>query len=841
MNLLDVLDGRGWSIQQAIQTTYPFDPQFYSSYVRPRLQRRNCELPLVLVDGNRYERDITSPDWREAPIGTDYLLEPVQSQGVFHPKVNLFASERSVFYSVSSANLTLEEYCKAAQLGFTDGFQKPSRDDEPAHLGDSYFIAQSIRDFYTDLLEHEEFITGQDARTYITETAETLAWLDDIEVAETDASDRTTWFVSNLDDPIITQLLDRATDHGNREIERAQLYAPYFGSPSMLRDLAERLDADHLELLVEPESTALAVDELSETVSPYEYSVRRLEAERATRWVHAKFMVLDGAWGQACLYGSPNMTSTALTTSTSHGNVEAGLVTIAREPDDESLEDAVFDSSTFQFTVSDPVDNPAELDLRSASYEGWEARDLTEPGAVRLTDARVTQPGSEGESELILTVTGLSEYQEIQVHTDTGAEKTVEVPVDENPDEVTLLLTADERAEWAGAVVTVSVAGTTSNPRRVVEEMQAYYRELREITRSSGTQSSNTLLREVLQNPDTAAVNVFDIALSELQKRAKQADETSAQSDTRTQDDTDTERTPPNITGGDRSLPSLHSLVQDHLSYHREQALAALTVEDRPQAETLDAFIDHARTFWETIELCFALERFGQLDTDRINTQSLLQACETEIDEWLAALPQLVQRVNGIIDQAEQNPVVQEELFGHHDQPIVDDGIWQDFCEIFFLHPGVLLEFDHHSDSTVFPSQNRLASRLVTIFIDVHPHIGQHLLTGTPLIEYVNTLLSNLTVELGDDDSEIELSDRGIQALLLYLLIQRFVNPDAFFDGATPYPDASRDGISTVAEYVIPAEDALVSYDLMNSLALTVTVKEELDEIKSLANAGSEI
>jgi hypothetical protein len=123
MNLLTELEGEGWSIQQALLTTYPFDPQFFSRYVRPRLRRRNCDLPLVLVDASQYERNLTNGDWREAPIGTDYLLDPVYSKGVFHPKVNLYASERSVYFTVSSANLGLEEYCKAAQIGYGGGFQ----------------------------------------------------------------------------------------------------------------------------------------------------------------------------------------------------------------------------------------------------------------------------------------------------------------------------------------------------------------------------------------------------------------------------------------------------------------------------------------------------------------------------------------------------------------------------------------------------------------------------------------------------------------------------------------------------------------------------------------------
>ena len=85
MNLLKELDGNGWSIQQAVLTTFSFDPQFFSEYVRPRLRKRNCDLPAVLTDDRRYAQNIDSEDWLEAPIGSHYLLEPVQTGSVFHP------------------------------------------------------------------------------------------------------------------------------------------------------------------------------------------------------------------------------------------------------------------------------------------------------------------------------------------------------------------------------------------------------------------------------------------------------------------------------------------------------------------------------------------------------------------------------------------------------------------------------------------------------------------------------------------------------------------------------------------------------------------------------------
>lgn len=260
MNLLEELEGEGWSIQQALLTTYPFDPQFFSGYVRPRLRKRNCDLPLVLVDATRYERNITSGDWREAPIGTDYLLEPVYSDGVFHPKVNLYASERSVYFTVSSANLGLEEYCKAAQIGYSDGFQRYWLTDDEHDIGEAFSVACDIRGFFEQLLEVEGYVTGQDARDYVREATTTLEWLDDEGAPQPD-TERNVWFLSNLSESILDQVVARVGD-----VESVQMYAPFYGSPNVLRQVGETLDADRLEFVVESESTAMDVGGLPDAL-----------------------------------------------------------------------------------------------------------------------------------------------------------------------------------------------------------------------------------------------------------------------------------------------------------------------------------------------------------------------------------------------------------------------------------------------------------------------------------------------------------------------------------------------------------------------------------------------
>ena len=834
MNLLDVLEGNGWSIQQAIQTTFPFDPQFYSSYVRPRLRRRNCELPLVLIDGGRYERDIASSDWQEAPIGTDYLLEPVHSAGVFHPKISLFASERSVFYSISSANLTLEEYCKAAQIGYADGFQKNSITEGREQLTDSYFLARDVRDFYGSLANRDGLITGQDARNYITETAETLDWLDEASDKTSDGANRRTWFISNLAGPILSQALERLDQVVDAdEISCVRLYAPYYGTPNVVRRLVTRIDADRIELLVEPDSTALKVTNLPDVLDDVKYEIKCMIPRRSSRWVHAKFIVFEGPWGSACLYGSPNMTSSALLEGVSGGNVEAGLFTVAPSNSATTLEDAVFGSSSYQFTVSEPVTDPEKLNLRSASYEGWESIEKSERDRILLEDARLTQPGSEGESDLILTISGIEGEHEFTVVADESDEKRVSNAITSEDNELSVQLSAPERELWARSVVTVEADGRKSNPRRVVEEMRAYYREYREITRSAGTQSSNTLLRAILQNPDTVAISVFDIALSELRRSVGGSEEKAREAENDS-GESYPERSPVNLTSRSGPLPSLHSLVEQHLAYHRERAIAALDLADQPQPDDVQQFLQHGITFWETIELCFALDRLEQLDSDRVDNEKLFSKCESQLGEWFNSAGIIVQRLNSVIHQIENNATVRDAFLGDNDTVAFELDVWRSIAEVLFLHPGIVLEFDHESKYSAIPSKNGFASQLVTVFTNIDPHVGQHLLNGETLIEQVETLLNNLSVEIGTTEDEITLSGTGIQTLLLYILVQRTASSESFLDGLANHPRFGGDSVSNLATFLLQADESIVFYNLVNSLQWSITLKEPRTKVKRL-------
>lgn len=821
MNLLEELDGNDWSIQQALLTTFSFDPRFFSEYVRPRLQKRNCDFPAVLVDDHRYAQNIDSEDWLEAPIGSHYLLEPVQTGSVFHPKVNLFTSERSVYATVTSANLTLEEYAKAAQVGDSVGFQRSWLEDDGRDLTEEYYLVRDICRFFDSLASNGAHVTGRDASDYVEETLATLEWLDDYE-AEVDGSDgdRNTRLLHNLDSPILQQALDIIG-----EVEATQVYAPFYGSPSVVDDLLSAIDPDRAELIVESESTTLDVEDLPEVLET-PFDVREMEHE-TTRWVHGKFLTFQGPWGTACLYGSPNLTSTALLQNVTSGNCEVALLSVF--PDGESrLEGTLFENNAFDFDLSAPVERLDSLSVRDRSYEGWEALQDADGTELRLLDARLTQPDSDDVSELIIQLEGVSGTQHLEIQTERG---TVSERVEGNVDggELSILVDEDERKHWATAVVTVRLVDdeAVSNPRQVNEETQAYFREYREITQSDGTQSSTTLLKEILQNPDTAAINVFDVALSELRELS------SSQSAKRpTEQDSPPmfeERSPARLTGSSSSTPSIHTLVNRQLEYQLEQAEESLDFDDLPTPAEVESFQTHLETFFETMELCIMLDLMDELDNDKV-----LGACQEQFQNFLDLHPQFTSSISRLSDLIDDIERVNEAFGGEADTDARDLEFWEDAFDLLYIHPAIILELDYKSADPVIRSHNQFVNRLKGSLESSAPALWRYLFDFPYLENAVDTHTQNLLVRYTEEDPSVGITGEAVRALVLYILVQRAQSNPGFLEGLANHPRYGEEAVRDLAQFALSSEQALFDYGIVSQQQWMIVLKQGRDSVEVL-------
>lgn len=826
MNLLEELDGNGWSIQQALLTTFSFDPRFFSEYARPRLQKRNCDLPVVLVDDRRYATNIDSADWLEAPIGSHYLLEPVQTGGVFHPKVNLFASERSVYATVTSANLTLEEYAKAAQVGGSVGFQRSWLEEEQ-DLSEEYYLVQDICDFFDLLASDEMHVTGRDASEYIDETLATLEWLDDYEAEINGSStDQHTRFLHNLDTPILQQALTIID-----EVEVTQIYAPFYGSQNVINDLLSAIDPERAELIVESDSTTLNLEGLSEALTT-PFNLREMEHE-TTRWVHGKFLVFRGQWGTACLYGSPNLTSTALLQSANSGNCEAALLSVF--PNGESpLEGTLFENDAFDFDLSAPVDDPESLSVRDRSYEGWEALQDTDKTKIRLLDARLTQPDSDDVSELIIQLEEVSGTRRLEIQTERGTvSKRMEADVDDG--ELSILVEKEERKHWAAAVVTVHSLSDeeVSNPRRVNEETQAYFREYREITESEGTQSSTTLLKEILQNPDTAAINVFDVALSELRELSNSPPEgRSADPDTATP--TFKERSPARLAGGTSSTPSIHTLVNRQMGYQLEQAEEALDFDDLPTPPEVESFLTHLETFFETMDLCIMLDLMDELDNEKV-----LAACQDQFQSFLELHSQFTTSISRLSELIDDNKRVNEVFMSDAEADARDLDFWEDAFDLLYIHPAIILELDHKTPDPVIRSHNQFMNQLKNSLESSAPALWGYLFNIKYLKRTINSHTEDLLVKYAEEDPSVGITGEAVGALVLYILVQRTRTSSDFLEGLANHPRYGEEAIQELAQFALASEQTLFDYGIVNKQQWMIVLKQGRDAVQSFADGES--
>lgn len=108
-NLVDKLFDKSKNFQMGIFCTYSFNLKFFENYLLNLRGVANCSNLCVFTDRNIYNShfniNVTAkPKW----INKRYLVIPVDTNGVFHPKLYLLASDKTVRIGVGSANLTRE-------------------------------------------------------------------------------------------------------------------------------------------------------------------------------------------------------------------------------------------------------------------------------------------------------------------------------------------------------------------------------------------------------------------------------------------------------------------------------------------------------------------------------------------------------------------------------------------------------------------------------------------------------------------------------------------------------------------------------------------------------------
>jgi len=64
-----------------------------------------------------------------------------------------------------------------------------------------------------------------------------------------------------------------------------------------------------------------------------------------------------------------------------------------------------------------------------------------------------------------------------------------------------------------------------------------------------------------------------------------------------------------------------------------------LAADNQPTPDSIEQFVDHLDTFWETIQLCLVMDCLGELESTSTNVKKLFETCHSELFELVNSFP----------------------------------------------------------------------------------------------------------------------------------------------------------------------------------------------------------
>lgn len=108
-NLVDELFDKSKSYKMAILCTYSLTIEFLENYLLNLDGLINCENIIIFTDRATYENLFMEYGiMRSTGINKKYLVIPIDTNGVFHSKLYMLASDKNIRIAIGSANLTRE-------------------------------------------------------------------------------------------------------------------------------------------------------------------------------------------------------------------------------------------------------------------------------------------------------------------------------------------------------------------------------------------------------------------------------------------------------------------------------------------------------------------------------------------------------------------------------------------------------------------------------------------------------------------------------------------------------------------------------------------------------------
>jgi hypothetical protein len=368
LNLLEALDQTD-EYSSAILGTFSLGGEFLESEVLPRLRSLGIRNTIVLTDREEYHE---TDNLTQA--GNQYYLDHIRCPQTFHPKFVLLLGHRRGYCLVGSANLTAAGWQHNAEL-MTE-FKYVDRDSDTT----TEAVFGRIIDFI-DGISATGRLPSTKTQTAIEEAMCDAPWLEDTSPVD-DGTNVT--LLDNLSTPLLEQVSDRIPQQAVDEIT---VVSPFFSGEEMqvIQSLC-MFDPDRLVLNIQPDrvqgfDATAVVDAVPDSTDLIVQTLTVGEDEN--RYLHAKSLLLRGTEEVWALYGSANLTTSALALPATAGNIELGVLRHESQAD------------YFGYLFDDSVVDQSVIDPTSVSYEPYDTED-DEPSeeTIHLSAAHLETDGS---------------------------------------------------------------------------------------------------------------------------------------------------------------------------------------------------------------------------------------------------------------------------------------------------------------------------------------------------------------------------------------------------------------------------------------------------------------
>jgi len=284
-------------------TTFKYNQDFFENHIFPNF--KNKTFPLILVDYFEYIKTLltSKPKFAE----TKYFIEPIRVKKVFHPKIFIACSDDSLFLMVGSANLTPQGYLSNAEI--VTPIKINYDEKSPNNL-----LLKDIKEF---LRKIKRFIRSAPHKQEIDKM------ISKIKNIKLDKVERKCWFLHNIDEPILSQVMKILC---KEKVTEVIILSTFFSSEI---DFYDRFASDftkNMIFIIQKRNNNLPVSKLRNWRNIRNVRFRRVNFSQKERVLHAKLLIFKTENHSYCLSGSANFTVSGLYATAMDGNLEICLL-----------------------------------------------------------------------------------------------------------------------------------------------------------------------------------------------------------------------------------------------------------------------------------------------------------------------------------------------------------------------------------------------------------------------------------------------------------------------------------------------------------------------------------